>query len=134
MARVDEATMETWRVMTAMVLLDVRSAYLKAGASPLKHWDQILDRMRAAARTSGSVEEWHTSMCRSLQLGATSNSASSLLVELRTHVGSARGAWLDMIEREHGLLMAMARLEAERRKEARVGGTVTETMEGLDDA
>lgn len=39
-----------------------------------------------------------------------------------------------MVEREHGLLMAMARLEAERRKDVRAGGMVTETMEGMDDA
>lgn len=134
MAKVDETTMETWRLLTAGALLDLRSAYLKAGASPLKHWDQILDRMRAAARTSASVEEWHTSMCRSLQLGAPSSSASSALAELRATVGSARGSWLDMIDREHGLLMAMARLEAERRKNARAGGVVTETLEGEDDA
>lgn len=132
MARISDDEMERWREATTGVLLDLRSAYLRAGASPLKHWDQLLDRMRAAARTAASVEEWHTSMSRSLQLGAPSNSASSALADLRALVGAARSEWLDMIEREHGLLIAMARLEAVRRKGERDG--VTETMEGMDDA
>lgn len=132
MARISDDEMERWREATTGVMLDLRSAYLRAGASPLKHWDQLLDRMRAAARTAASVEEWHTSMSRSLQLGAPSNSASSALADLRALVGAARSEWLDMIEREHGLLIAMARLEAVRRKGERDG--VTETMEGMDDA
>lgn len=132
MARISDDEMERWREATTGVMLDLRSAYLRAGASPLKHWDQLLDRMRAAARTAASVEEWHTSMSRSLQLGAPSNSASSALADLRALVGAARTEWLDMIDREHGLLIAMARLEAERRKGDR--GGVIETMEGMDDA
>lgn len=120
--------------MTVLVLLDLRAAYLAAGASPLKHWDQILDRMRAATRTTSSVEEWHTAISRSLQLGSPSKAASSALLELVQTVGPFRGAWLDLVERESGLLMAMCRLEAERRKDARVGGVVTETMGGPTDA
>lgn len=132
MARASDETKEEWRAQTVAVLLDLRAAYLANGASALKHWDQMLDRMRAAARTSASVEEWHTSMMRSLQLGAPSSGASSMLTTLVALVGPYRSEWLDLIEREHGLLLAMARLEAERRRDVREAKKDTVTMEGID--
>lgn len=119
MRRLDELTRETVRNMTVLVLLDLRAAYLAAGASPLRHWDQLLDRMRAAARTSSTVAEWHTSVIRSLQLGSPSSAASSTLAELVETVGAASGDFLDLIEREHGYLFARARLEAERRRDVK---------------
>lgn len=119
MARATEETKEAWRGLLVLVLLDLRAAYLADGGNVLRHWDQLLDRMRAAARTSSSMEEWHTSMCRSLQLGAPSSAASSTLSELVATVGIYRSEALDLVEREHGYLMAKARLEAERRKDAR---------------
>ena len=130
MARANEETKEAWRNLLVLVLLDLRAAYLAAGASPLKHWDQLLDRMRASSRTSSSVEEWHTSMCRSLQLGAPSSAASSTLSELVLTVGPYRSELLDLVEREHGYLMAKARLEAERRKAERAVDVIT--MEGME--
>jgi hypothetical protein len=101
------------------LLMELRRAYLAAGGSPLKHWDQITDRLRAAARTSATVPEWTTALMRSLQLGAPSRSLSSAIDALAvavTEVGAA--AWLDLLEREHGYVMARARLEAERRRES----------------
>lgn len=102
---------------TVGLLLDLRRAYLQAGASPMKHWDQILDRMRASARTSSSVPEWVTGMSRALQLGSPSKALSSAIERLTIAVVEVGAAtWLDLIEREHGYLMARARLESERRK------------------
>jgi len=34
-------------------------------------------------------------------------------------VGACRAEWLDLIEREHGYLIAAARLESERRRDVR---------------
>jgi len=130
MARLDETTKESLRLLTVAVLMDLRAAYLAAGASPLKHWDQLLDRMRAATRTTASVEEWHTAISRSLQLGSPSNAASSSLDALVRAVGARRGDWLDLVEREHGYLMAACRLEADRRRDARAEMTDTITLEG----
>lgn len=130
MRRLDETTREAVRHLTVFALLDLRTAYLANGASPLKHWDQILDRMRAAARTSASVAEWHSAMLRGLQLGAPTSAACSGLSELQSTVGAASGDFLDLIEREHGLLLAMARLEAERRRDARDAKKDVITMEG----
>lgn len=128
MARLDETTKEALRTLTVAVLMDLRSAYLANGASPLKHWDQLLDRMRAATRTTASVEEWHTAVSRGLQLGCPSNGASSSLDLLVRAVGTRRGDWLDLVEREHGYLLAACRLEADRRREAR------DARDGLADA
>lgn len=123
-AHLDEDAVEGLRQRTVAVLLDARAAYLAAGASPLKHWDQLADRMRAAARTSTTVAEWATSLRRGLQLGAGNSSSSKALVELADEVQAlgAEHAWLDMLEREHAFLIALARLEAEDRKERRDDG------------
>ncbi len=65
---IDEQAKERLRTLTVEVLLCYRAAYLKAGASPLKHWDQLQDRMRSAARRSQTPEEWATALSRGLQL------------------------------------------------------------------
>lgn len=130
MPRIDETTKESLRTLTVAVLLDLRAAYLAAGASPLKHWDQLLDRMRAATRTTSSVEEWHTAVSRSLQLAAPVSSACSTLDLLVRGVGDRRSDWLDLVEREHGYLLAAARLEAERRRDAREMMQDKITLEG----
>lgn len=104
---------------TTELLLHVRRAYLSAGGSPLRHWDQMSDRMRAAARTTASVPEWTTALMRSLQLGAPGSSLSSAIEALTiavAEVGSS--AFLDLIEREHGYVIARARLAAEKRRQA----------------
>jgi len=119
---------ETERLREALVafVLEVRAAYLATGASPLKHWDQLQSRMLSAAKRSGSIEEWATLLTRGLNLPALSNSGSSSLLTLVEVVSGLVEAEvmtsskvLGMIEREMGLLMAMARAEAERRRDAR---------------
>lgn len=56
-------------------------------------------------------------MLSGLRLQSLSSSASRALVDLGSTVRewSAQQQWLDMVERELGLLMAMARLAAEER-------------------
>lgn len=125
--KLDEQAKERLRTQTVEVLLDLRAAYLAtAGANPLKHWDQLQDRMRAAARTCASPEEWATKMARDLQLAAPNLSSSRSLLALVHEVTERRCArpWLDLIEREHGYLLAMARLSAEQRKAAREAAAV----------
>ena len=59
-------------------------------------------------------------MCRSLQVGVPSNSLSLALAELSDSVEIERQLdWLDLVEREHAYIMALARLEAEDRKAQR---------------
>jgi len=106
---------------TVAVILAVRAQYLAAGASPLKHWDQIQDRVRAAAATSRDVATWTTSLARSLGLGAPDSNRSSATSRLARVVeeDATSDRWLDLVEEEHAYLMALARLEAERRQEER---------------
>lgn len=122
MARLDEASKEELRDRTIEVLLAARREYLQTpGVNVLKHWDQIQDRLRAAARTSCGPEEWWTALLRSLRVGAASKSSSvslAALVETVRRLGAAR-EWLDLLERETGFLMASARLASEQRKEKR---------------
>lgn len=107
---------ERWRELLVTVLLEVRAAYLDAGGKVLTHWDQIQDRLRGAARTSESVEQWYTALARSLQLSTLTRAGSSSVVELVEAVGMDRDAFLRMIEEEHGYLIALARVTLERRK------------------
>lgn len=104
---------------TVDVLLELRGAYLRSGANPLKAWDQIADRLRAAARTTANVPEWLTAMSRSLQLGAPSSSLSSAAERLTAAAGARPVDWLDLLEREHGYVIARTRLAAEKRRAAR---------------
>ena len=108
--------------MTVELLLDLRSEYLRTpGCNVLKHWDQIADRLRAAARSSSGPEQWFTSMRRYLQLSGPSKSSSGSAFELCSVVaerGVAR-EWLTMLEDDWGLLMAKARLISEHRKDAK---------------
>lgn len=122
-----------WRDMTVRLVLAARAEYLAAGASPLKHWDQIKDRMRAAASTSGSASEWTTSLLRGLGLGAPGNPLSLATDALVTSIemDGADDAFLAFVEAEHGLVLARARLESERRaatwKEREAKRTKTDT-------
>ena len=83
----------------------LRSAYFRT-ASPnvLKHWDMLQDRMRAAARTTTSPEEWVTEIARRWQLGAQldcSTALRALADEVRER-GASR-EWLDMVEAGTGI-------------------------------
>lgn len=118
--KLDENEKEKLRTETVEVLLTIRAAYLAQGANALKHWTQLQDPMRGACRTSESPEEWFTTMLRTLQIqAAPSVSSSGCLLELSGHVRERGCApdWLDMVEREYGLLIAMARKVAEQRRD-----------------
>ena len=118
--RLNEEQKERLRNLTVEVLLDVRGAYLKTpGCNVLKHYDQIQDRMRAAARQASSPEEWVTTMTRTLQLSSPTTATSHSFRDLADAVREMRAAreWLDLVEVEFGYLMAVARGAAEKRKE-----------------
>jgi hypothetical protein len=106
---------------TVTVVLELRRQHLQqAHCNPMKHWQQIHDRLRMAARTSTSVAEWSTKMQRSLSIGVPSSSLSSAMVQLSDEVECIpQPAWLDLLEQEHAYVMALARLEAEDRKAQR---------------
>lgn len=114
-----EAEKERLRTLTVEVILEARSAYLRtSGANVLKHWDQIHDRVRMAARTSSNPAEWITMLYRSLKIGAPSSDSSAATMALTHDVHDKRcdSAWLDLVESELGLLMAMARSISEERR------------------
>lgn len=118
MGRIDEKGLEVLRTKTVEVLLEIRSAYLATpGANALKHWTLLQNRMRAAARTTATPEEWASSLCRGLQIQALGSAGARTLVELVHEVAERRCApeWLDLVEREHTYLMALTRRVAEER-------------------
>ena len=118
---IDEAAKEKLRTATVEMLLEMRSAYLRTGqANALKHWEILQNRTRAAARTSASPEEWATKLQRDLQIPSLGKNASQALTDLVHEVTElgCRTDWLDLVEKEIGYLMAMARLTSEQRKEA----------------
>lgn len=110
---------EAARKATVAVLTAVRYEYLRGGANPLKHWDQIQDRMRAAARTSVSVPEWVTALARGLQLGAPDEVRTTAIARLDEAVGGEAREWLDLVESEHAYLIALTRLRAQEAKAER---------------
>jgi len=116
---------------TVDLIMEVRREYLASGANPLKHWDQLQDRIRVAARTSTSVAEWVTTLSRSLGLAAPSNSRSLVISKLAETVGHVctPDEWLDLVENEHSYLIAMGRLRAQESKERKQELTESEALE-----
>lgn len=119
-----EAALERARELTIGILLEVKHAYLRAGANAVRHIEQIQDRVRAAARTTAGPEEWYTALATRLHLGPPSSSTSSLLADLAGLVrdGELRASeYLDLVEREHGYLIAEMRVAAEEERANRGG-------------
>jgi hypothetical protein len=122
--KLDNSKREALLARTVAVVLELRRQYLAAGANPLKHWQQLHDRLRMATRTTTSVAEWATRVQAGLQLGVPSSSLSSAVLLLEDEVACIpQPAWLDLLEREHAHVMALARKEAEDRREQRLAET-----------
>jgi len=118
----NESEKEKVRTFAVELLLEMRVAYLRTpGANALKNWDFLTSRMRSAARTSSSVEEWATDMARGLKTEAPSVNYSQALIALadRVREKGAANDFLSLIESEWGYLIALARSIAEQRKEAK---------------
>lgn len=117
-----ETDKEKLRTMLVEVLLELRSLYLRTSqANVLEHWRIILDRMQIAARTSGNIDEWVTSASLRLQIPQLGNSASSTLLQLSNFVRE-RDGWRvarTVVDRERGLLEALARKTVEEEKASR---------------
>lgn len=127
--------LEEVREATVSLLLAVRAEYLAAGASALKHWDQLQDRVRSAARTSSTLPEWSTALGRSLGLGAPSRDRCSAIDALHKLLMEQReeNEWLALVESEYGYLLAMARLRAEQRRETKRASKAWESSPEDDD-
>lgn len=114
--------MNTDNVRGALVdlIMELRREYLASpGCSVLKHWDQIQERLRAAARVSAGPEDLVTRLRSGLNLAAPSSRFSKAFRLLVAAVGPERrdrGAMLALIDREHSYILALARAEAERRR------------------
>ena len=123
MARLDDKTADKLRTLTVEALLEMRKAYLGSpGASALKNWDMLQSRMKIAARTAATPEQWATTMLRGLNvIAAPSVSNSACLVELcgEVHELDCFRQWKQMLNSEWGLLIAKCRLIAEQRAEAK---------------
>ncbi len=109
--RIEQATID-W-------ILAARAEYLAGGAKVLSHWDALHTRLRAGASTSCDVATWCTSVARGLRLEAPSMVRARATQDLARAVGDHASTWLQMLETEHGYLMAMARLQAEKRRKDR---------------
>lgn len=121
MARLEPAVEEHLLDLTTDLVLCLRAQYLAGGASALKHWDQLAERLRAATRTSSTAEAWATRLCRDLLVAVpsaqTSAAMEALVLATRRH-GAV--AWLALVEREWAYVMARARRLAEERREERL--------------
>lgn len=105
------------------MILTVRSAFLSAcdGRPPMDYWTQLQSRCRAAARQTTTASEWVSAVQRRMQIQGFRSSDSLALVELVRFCDehSAHGAFLEMVERDHALLIALAQVVVEERKSAK---------------
>lgn len=118
----DEERRERLRSLTVETLLALRADYLATPqANALKHWELLTTRLRSSARTCASPEEWGTTMTRRLNVISPSKRLSRALSDLADYVREEASTrqWLELLEREHGYVIALTRLAAEKAKEAR---------------
>ena len=117
-SRLTDSQKEALRGKTCAVLLEIRSAYLRGGGNPLKHWDQMRDRLRVAVRQSSTVEQLITSYSRNLHLAAPSSSLSSATLSLVAEVEAMNcdAQFLQLIEDEEVFLFATIRADADDRR------------------
>ena len=109
--------------LTRDFLLAVRADYLAADMKRAqKHWTQIENAAKGAAlRGRRTASLWAGRVTEKLNVPASSRSiclATDRLVEAVDGHGLSTD-WIGLVRTEIGLVMAMARLEAEERKEAR---------------
>ena len=106
---------------TVSLILEVRKSYLQAGASALKHWDQLQDRMWLAARATTNPDAWFSRLAQDLRLPPPSSSLSSEVAALREYVVSVGGelTWRRLVADEIPALLARARSIADARRDAR---------------
>jgi hypothetical protein len=121
--RLDRETADKLRTLTMEFMLDVRAIYLREYARTVakKHWDHMATALRIATRTAAGPEEWATIVTRQLRLPSLTSSGSQGLLDLTEYVHE-RGlteAWFDMLTRESGHVMALARATSDARKTQR---------------
>ncbi len=121
--RLDRGTAERLRTLTMEFLLDVRALYLREYARTVakRHWDHLATAIRIATRTAEGPEEWATIVCRQLRLPSLTSSGSRGLLDLTEYVRERdlTEAWFELLSRESGHVMALARATSDARKEAR---------------
>lgn len=121
----DKVTAEKLRTLTLEFILDVRAVYLREYARTVakKHWDHLATAMRVATRTAGGPEEWATIVTKQLRLPSLTSSGCQGLLDLTEFVreGGLTEAWFDLLSRESGHVMALARATSDARKGAREG-------------
>lgn len=114
-----EQQREAVRDAAVALVMETRAEFLASGASALTHWDQLHDRLLVSMRSSETVETLVTAWRKGLRLGAPSLPSSEASQRLVEAADADAQEMIEMLEAEIGLVMARARLEAERRKEAR---------------
>lgn len=129
--RLTEDQKEKLRTLTVEILIDLRRQAQRAGWNPLDLWDQLAIRARAATNTSQNPAEWTSEMLRKLRLSAPSRDSSASLTDLSATAREwgAETAWLDLLAREHSLLIAHARKIHEDRQAAALAAKNNPTPE-----
>lgn len=117
-----EQIMEDIRNRTVTLILAARATFLGLpGTSALTHWSRLSDRLRAATRQSSEPREWCTRFLKGLGIVTPEESLSEAIDSVVTTVRNHRleADWMEMLDREWGYLMALARVQAQERREAR---------------
>lgn len=121
--RLAKETADRLRTLTMEFILDVRSIYLRESGRTvvMKHWDHLASAVRIATRTASGPEEWATMVTRHLHLPSLSSSACRGLLDLTeyVHEHNLTEAWFELLTRESGHVMALARSTSDAQQEAK---------------
>lgn len=114
---------DQWRAGTITVLLHLRLLAIRHGHSALAIWERLGERVRLANRQAESVEHWCSTLIRKLGVVNTHPEAARAMIELQIAVHDETGAWLQMLDDEHGFIMAAARDRFDAEKAGRKAET-----------
>lgn len=124
---VDAGTMDGLRDLMVALLDSIRRDALEHRLNRYTQYDQITSRIQIAARTASTIGEWATDVLHRLQVTSPSNSVCYDLRAMELGIAEAAKACsmpvvdvtaelLDMVCREHGLMIARLRLAADARR------------------
>jgi hypothetical protein len=92
-----------------------------SGRPPMNYWEQIANRLKSSARQCATAAEWITTVQRGLRIQSPSSSDCSVIQNLVSlcDVNGFDLEMMEIVEREVGFLIAMARGIVDGRKSQR---------------
>lgn len=113
------AKLDAWRTGTVTVMLHFRLWAIRHGASPLKVWEMLAERLRLATRQARTVQQWCSLVMRHFRIDTMDPESTRDMLDLVTATTGETTAWLGMVRDELPFLLCCARERFDQQRQAR---------------